>query len=278
MAKKVFKKISVQTLPNGYSLSIEGNNFMYFNEQDLLAGFLVRVGSGNTDDMEMPSILNSLFSIMLGERYAKDVDQLNKTVNRLEAKFNSCIQKVEGEYARVKEKADQHDKMKKVLEETTNLVNDMRMHYQEACKPYDDYKKRISDLDNNLQKIESHFKMATTQADSMLKLVEDKLETATKTEKLLNSKARMLVERLTMRMENLPANDTAGVMAADAEETPDDDVLEVKASNSKPKKEKPAKTPKKTGRPKKNGGNTKTERQKRDEAIMEKLMNNPNIK
>ena len=296
MAKKVFKKITVATLPNGYALNYDGQEFMYFNEVDLLAGFMARVGSGKTEDMEKGDILNALFDVMLGEKYARDITKLTTTVERLERKWSDRIEKVEREYARVKEKTEQHDKMKMVLEETTTLVNEMRMGYQEACKPWEEYKSRINDIEKDTQRIETHFKSATTQADGLLKLTEEKLEAATKTEKLLNSKARMLVERLAMRMENLPEGEPSGTVADEAEETPDDGVVDDGASNGKdneeksatkrekkPKADKPKKETKpKEEKPAESKPKGKTERQKRDEAILkdieEKAMNNSNIK
>ncbi len=301
--KKVLPKLKlVSTLNNkgevvNYQFTIDGEEFLYFNEIDLLAAMTARLGSGETGEMEKGTILSALFNSMLGQQYANDVDKLRLTVERLERKWSDRIEKVEREYARVKEINDQHDKMKKVLEETTTLVNEMRMGYQEACKPWEEYKSRINDIEKDTQRIETHFKSATTQADGLLKLTEEKLEAATKTEKLLNSKARMLVERLAMRMEDLPAADAAGVMAADAEETPDNGVVDDGASNGKDNEEKPAtkheKKPK-ADKPKKERKTKKekpakeakpkgkTERQKRDEAILkaieEKARNNSNIK
>ena len=91
---KSLKKIKVSTLPNGYSLTYGESEFMYFNEVDLLAGFLARVGSGETKDMEKGSILNCLFDVMLGEKYAKDVERLTQTINRLESDYASRIEKL----------------------------------------------------------------------------------------------------------------------------------------------------------------------------------------
>jgi hypothetical protein len=41
------KKITVQTLPNGYALNFDGdrrNGYMYFNVDDLLKGFMIHIG------------------------------------------------------------------------------------------------------------------------------------------------------------------------------------------------------------------------------------------
>ena len=70
MAKKELKKILLKTVPNGYSLTVEGTECMYFNETDMLAGFLTHVGLCETANMDRGTILSTLFSAMLGEAYA----------------------------------------------------------------------------------------------------------------------------------------------------------------------------------------------------------------
>jgi hypothetical protein len=43
MAKNIMK-IKVQTLPNGYSLDVNGTSYMYFTEIGLLEGMLYHIG------------------------------------------------------------------------------------------------------------------------------------------------------------------------------------------------------------------------------------------
>lgn len=43
MAKEL-RRIELITKPNGYTLDIDGNSYMYFSENELLEGFLVHVG------------------------------------------------------------------------------------------------------------------------------------------------------------------------------------------------------------------------------------------
>lgn len=52
MAKKEKMTLTVKTVPNGYTLKVDDQEFMYFNEIDLLAGFLSHVGMGETNSME----------------------------------------------------------------------------------------------------------------------------------------------------------------------------------------------------------------------------------
>lgn len=53
--KNPFKKITIETLPNGYALTVDVDNYMYYNEVDLLTGFFTHVGlkMGNPLDKEL---------------------------------------------------------------------------------------------------------------------------------------------------------------------------------------------------------------------------------
>ena len=279
MSKKVLKTIKVSTLPNGYSLTVGNSEFMYFSEIDLLAGFLSHVGSGKTDDMEKGDILNTLFNVMLGDKYVRDVDNLNKTVERLERKYNERIEKLEKLITIVNDAVNRHATMKEQLEETTKLTDIMREGYSKALKPFKEYDQRINKLEIDTQRMESHFNTATNQADNLLKYIEERLSEVNKDENLLKEKAQMLVEKLDMRLKMF---DEVFDVDKKAAGMPVDDIPEVEASNSKAQEKKPRKKaekkpkadkPTKTVNPK-----GKTTRQKRDEAILAKMNDNPNIK
>lgn len=60
MAKKQLTKVSVQTLPNGYLLNVEGNGYMYFTLQELLEGFFVHVGLNKLDWLDRDTITELL--------------------------------------------------------------------------------------------------------------------------------------------------------------------------------------------------------------------------
>ena len=47
--KKELKKINVMTLRNGYALKVDGESYMYYNQQALLEGMLVRIGMNRQD-------------------------------------------------------------------------------------------------------------------------------------------------------------------------------------------------------------------------------------
>ena len=56
MAKKQLTKVSVQTLPNGYSLDVDGKGYMYFTLQELLDGIFVHVGLHKLDWLDRDTI------------------------------------------------------------------------------------------------------------------------------------------------------------------------------------------------------------------------------
>ena len=56
MAKKQLTKVSVQTLPNGYSLDVDGKGYMYFTLQELVEGIFVHVGLHKLDWLERDTI------------------------------------------------------------------------------------------------------------------------------------------------------------------------------------------------------------------------------
>lgn len=95
MAKKEKLTLSLQTVPNGYVLKVEDQEFMYFNEVDLLAGFLSHVGMGETSPMDKGTIISSLFSAMMGNAYADAVTTLKQRVGLLTSQYNTTISRMD---------------------------------------------------------------------------------------------------------------------------------------------------------------------------------------
>lgn len=103
---KELNKISVQTLPNGYGLEVNGEKYMYFNEVDLLAGFMAHVGLQDNKYMERGTILSCLFSAMMGDAYANAVTTLKQRVGLLTSKYEGTLEQMDRsiEYANQAEK------------------------------------------------------------------------------------------------------------------------------------------------------------------------------
>ena len=153
MAKKELKQIMLKTVPNGYALSVDGTECMYFNEVDMLAGFLAHVGLCESGNMDRGTILSALFSAMMGEAYADQVTTLKQRVGLLTSQYNTTIERMDKaiEYVTQAEKtisglvnrieqieiqlkateAD-HAKNKKVVDETSTKLADIQRRSEQT--------------------------------------------------------------------------------------------------------------------------------------------------
>lgn len=107
MAKKNLPKIKVSTLPNGYALTVEDQECMYFNEIDLLAGFMSHVGMREVDYADRGTILSSLMSAMLGETFTNAVATLKQRVSLLSGKYETTMAKMDDAIVYVNHAQDQ---------------------------------------------------------------------------------------------------------------------------------------------------------------------------
>ena len=222
--------------------------------------------------------------------------QLKMTVNRMEARYTDVTAKLQRELEKVKEANERHEKLTKRTEELTKLVDEMQQGYQKAYKPYDEYNKRISKLESQTTKMESHFNAATTEATTLLKSIQAMYENLDKLVDKISSRGDMMIGRMVKQVERNAANmaeqkpdDEGGDGATFQDDKPagdaaattaDESVVAVDDRNDTDKEPK-----RKGGRPKKADADKKakpkreTPRQKRDKAILDKMMNdNPNIK
>ena len=264
---KHLKQISLQTVPNGYVFSYDGHEFLYFNEVDLLAGMMVRIGSGETKEMEKGTILNSLFDVMLGEKYAKDVSKLNDTVNRLAETYSSRIAKLTEQINILNDAITKHETLKKQMETTTELTNKMAEGYKQAYQPYDEYNRRISKLEANTMKMESKFSTVTDKAEWKLQLIERVLERSEEQEKLLSAKVHMLFGKIEQTKGKERPADTTSI-----EEAPnDDDDGRAATVDAEPKKRKKTAKADKKDQSTKTGKTGKGGRSKGDAAVLAEM-------
>jgi len=163
---------------------------------DLLAGFIAHVGSGETKEMDKPTILNTIFSVMLGEKYAKDVNKLEKTVDDLQKRYVERIAKLERVIAIVDDANKKHEKIKENIKELTEKSIKMQDAYAHACEPYDDYNRRIGDLEAKTMKMEAKFKSAATQADSLLTMIKNTLQNVNEDERMLAAKIQVDIAKM----------------------------------------------------------------------------------
>ena len=113
MAKKNLPKINLSTLPNGYALTVDGKEYMYFNEIDLLAGFMGHVGMREVDYADRGTILSSLMSAMLGDTFTDAVATLKQRVSLLSGKYETTMEKMDDAIAYVNNAQNQIERLEK---------------------------------------------------------------------------------------------------------------------------------------------------------------------
>lgn len=72
--------IKIQTLPNGYALTVGNNEYMYFSLETLLDGFMYHVGLGELGIVSMEDIKMLIESAVV---YRADDGQITKKMTKL---------------------------------------------------------------------------------------------------------------------------------------------------------------------------------------------------
>ena len=96
-------KIKIETVPNGYSMEIDGKGYMYFNVQDLLAGILAHLGMGEKEPMTNEEILEVLFDALLGSDHAKKVKTMRSDIMKLEGEYREKLERLNKTFSRIRE-------------------------------------------------------------------------------------------------------------------------------------------------------------------------------
>ena len=99
MRKKKMPRIEVKTLPNGYSLAIEGHKqeYMYFNPEGLVEGIMVHIGLKLTDQMSKDNIRSFIDSAMEFDNLKashKEIRNLKRTISEKERQIRSIARRV----------------------------------------------------------------------------------------------------------------------------------------------------------------------------------------
>lgn len=116
MAKKNLAKINLSTLPNGYALTVDSQEYMYFNEIDLMAGFMGHVGMRDVDYADRGTILSSLMSAMLGDTFTDAVATLKQRVALLSGKYETTMAKMDDAIAYVNNAQKQIERLVKDIQ------------------------------------------------------------------------------------------------------------------------------------------------------------------
>ena len=183
MAKKELIDINVHKLPNGYSLTVGTQEYMYHNPMDLLAGFMVHVGLQQTEYMEKGNILTMLFQLLVGEQWEENVNamygkindmdsrltytlnNLNKTAKlgeRLEPRINEIDETISNLTESVTKQKDINRKTLMDVRESVQIVKDAKSEYKKESAAYKEnfklFSSSIKDVRAMREEAEKHLK------------------------------------------------------------------------------------------------------------------------
>lgn len=172
MKERNLMKISLRTVSNGYTLTVDESEFMYFNEVDLLAGFMAHVGLSETGYMDKGAILNTLFSAMMGSAYADSVTTLKQRVGLLSNQYDTTINRMDKaiEYVTQAEKTIENmmsrlDKIDSTLRATEIDHANNKKVVDEATKKLAEIEKRSNDVYNSLSNTQTILKAINESAE-----------------------------------------------------------------------------------------------------------------
>ena len=232
-------QVSVQTHPNGYGLEVNGEKFMYFNEVELMAGFMSHVGLGETKSMEKGTILSMLMAAMLGDAYTDAVTTLKQRVGLLTSQYNTTIERMDKAIEYVNQAENTINGLMKRINDLEQKMKGTEADHAENKKVVDEAKKKLADIEKKADDVYNSLANSAT----ILKAMED---AGKATDGKKGKKAdKEGGEKPSKSTDGKPSGTTVKASGTDA---------------------KPAK------------GKGKTNRQERDEAILKKAQENPNIK
>jgi hypothetical protein len=107
LPRKHLRDIEVRKLPNGYTLEFEGMKkagYLYFNERDLLKGFMIHIGLEQNDELSMENIddfLETAIKWHENEKAIAEIEFLKSRVKIAEGKRNAMALRLIQERSRL---------------------------------------------------------------------------------------------------------------------------------------------------------------------------------
>ena len=130
--KKHLKKITVLTVPNGYTLTYEGmkptNGHMYFTAEQLLEGFMVHIGLEMTEQLDIDTMQDFIVAACNWKDNAKcvkEIERLNTQLNGLRLRRNGLSTKLIAERNRFITVVEAISKMAKKYKDMKDLHNQL---------------------------------------------------------------------------------------------------------------------------------------------------------
>jgi hypothetical protein len=169
MAKEKLIKINVRNLPNGYALTVGSQEYMYYNQMDLLAGFMVHVGLQQTEYMEKGNILTMLFQLLVGEQWEDNINAMYGKINDMDSRLTGTLNRLE-KTAKIGDKLEPRvnamdetissleDNIAKQKEENRKTLMDVRESVQIVKDAKSEYKKESAAYKENFKLLSSSIK------------------------------------------------------------------------------------------------------------------------
>ena len=176
---KDFTEISVKTMPNGYSLKVGKNDFFYFSEVELLAGFMSHVGLRETKEIERGSLMSGLLAAMLGESYSNSVEVLKQRVQQLATEYLTTTERMDKAVKFVNASEMMINGMNRRIESADIALKNAEKELVKHQKKYNELAKKLKEMEKRASKC-GIVTEDTELDDSIVKKVEPKKKTSRK--------------------------------------------------------------------------------------------------
>jgi chromosome segregation ATPase len=170
---KEFTEISVKTMPNGYSLKVGKNDFFYFSEVELLAGFMSHVGLRETKEIERGSLMSGLLAAMLGESYSNSVEVLKQRVQQLATEYLTTTERMDKAVKFVNASEQMINGMNRRIESADIALKNAEKELIKHQKKYDELVKKMKEMEKRAAKC-GILTEETELDDAIVKKVEPK--------------------------------------------------------------------------------------------------------
>lgn len=153
MKEKQFPNIKLQTLPNGYALTVEGEEYMYLSTADLLCGFIAHVGEKENKPMDKGTILSGIFSLMMGEEYSNAVTTLKQRVGLLSSRYEATLERMDKSIEYVNSAIKQIEGMKLEINNLSDGIKGTNTEFEETRATIKGYQNRMNELDKKSREV-----------------------------------------------------------------------------------------------------------------------------
>lgn len=174
-------KIKSDTVPNGYTLTVDGKEYMYFTVAEYLAGVLAHIGMEQKDYMTNEEILKVLFDALLGTEHAKKLAKMRSDIQKLESDYTIRLELLDKTYKRVKDYEDLADGLYDRVAKVRKEVQDLEAAFKKGKPQAQELLKGIGTLELKSYKLREEMKESRALIREM-KMWQKKVEKAEKGE------------------------------------------------------------------------------------------------